>query len=235
MGKTLVITQLILTAARQGKRVYLCLAEGIKRTFLRRAACSVAGVSLAKLQRGKLTKDEKARVIYAGQQISKLPIFVNDSGGQTVGDIRRDILRHEPDIAFVDYLGRVSGEGESRYIEVSRISAGLDSLKQEFNIPVVAAAQLSRAVEQRSLKDRRPILSDLRDSGTIEQDADCVIMPFREKYYNEDADDTIEFHVEKNRYGDVFGVTERIDPVSFWIGSPSAPSEVPSKEGTLIG
>lgn len=235
MGKTLVITQLLITAARQNKRVYLCLAEGIKRTFLRRAACSVAGVSLGKLQRGQLTKDEKARVVFAGQQLAKLTIFVNDSGNQSVADIRRDILRHEPDIAFVDYLGRLkpADMSEPRYLQVSRISADLDSLKQEFDIGIVVAAQLSRAVEQRPLKDRRPIISDLRDSGTIEQDADFVIMPFREKYYNEEAPDTIEFHVEKNRYGDVFGVTERIDPVSFWIGSPSVPE--PTKTGLLSG
>jgi replicative DNA helicase len=114
----------------------------------------------------------------------------------------------------VDYLQRLSPSSDtrkaSRYEQVSQISLDVDRIKKDFEIPVVTAAQLSRAVEMRSVK--RPMLSDLRDSGTVEQDADVVVMLYKPSAYEDDApDDQLEFSVEKNRHGSLFEATLYMD------------------------
>jgi replicative DNA helicase len=156
-------------------------------------------------------------------KIAQLPFFVDDRGTQTTADVRRNVLRFEPDILFVDYLQKMTPEDEklSREQQVSRMSAALKAIAKDFDIPVVSAAQLSRAVEKRD--DKRPILSDLRDSGGVEQDADTVVMLYRDAYYNDDADPReIEFHIEKARHSTELRMTKQyLKKGAYWVvGSP---------------
>jgi replicative DNA helicase len=145
------------------------------------------------------------------------PIFIDDTPGATVNDLRTKARRlyaeHGIDMIIIDYMqlmtGSVAGSGrsENRQQEISYISRSLKSLARELNVPVIALSQLSRAVEARS--DKRPMLSDLRESGSIEQDADVVLFIYREDYYIEDSDrqNIADVLVAKHRHGSTGNVS----------------------------
>jgi replicative DNA helicase len=137
-----------------------------------------------------------------------VPLFVDDTPSLTMLDLRsrvQTLKRREPKLGLVvvDYLQLMSvgGQTESRLQEISTISRGLKALARDVDLPVIALSQLSRAVEQRP--DKRPVLSDLRESGTIEQDADVVMFLYRDDYYNRESETpgVAELHVAKHRSG----------------------------------
>jgi replicative DNA helicase len=159
-----------------------------------RLMCSEAKVESQRLRSGKLAPDDWPRLTAACDKLAKAPIYVDDTGSITMMEIRskaRRLKSKEPTLGLivVDYLQLMtSGSNvESRVQEVSLISRNLKVLARDLEVPILAMSQLSRAVEQRH--DKRPILSDLRESGSIEQDADLVAFIYRDEYYNEDSPD----------------------------------------------
>ena len=141
-----------------------------------------------KIRRGEITQEQYDDVRQASDDIQKIPLYIDDTGGLTIGALSARARRLKRmvglDFLVVDYLQLLSGSGKSsdgRVQEVTQITMGLKAIAKELNIPVLALAQLSRQVEQRD--DKRPQLSDLRESGSIEQDADVVMFVFREEYY----------------------------------------------------
>ncbi len=141
------------------------------------------------IRRGDMTEDEMRRFIETAKTLEHCPLFIDDTPALPISTIaaraRRLKRQHGLDILFIDYLqlAKASGRSEGRVQEVSEITQGLKAIAKELNIPVVALSQLSRQVESR--EDKRPQLSDLRESGSIEQDADVVMFVFREEYYHE--------------------------------------------------
>ena len=183
-----------------------------KEQLVGRILSSVAGVSSEKLRRANMDPVDWEKVIAAADRMSKSKLFIDDTPGLTVQDMRSKLRRlkveHGLDLVVVDYIqlmqGRNSGKGsENRQQEVSEISRNLKLIAREFNVPLIALSQLSRSVESRP--DKRPVLSDLRESGSLEQDADIVIFLYRDKYYDENSEkeDNAEVLIRKNRNGSV--------------------------------
>src|SRR5262249_39866864 len=167
-----------------------------------------ARVGWTRLRTGKLAADDWPRLTTACDALMKAPIYVDDSGSITMMEIRskaRRLKSKEPNLGLivVDYLQLMTSGAtvENRVQEVSQISRSLKVLARDLDVPVLALSQLSRAVEQRH--DKRPILSDLRESGSLEQDADLVIFIYRDEYYNEESDQQglAEIHLAKHRNG----------------------------------
>jgi replicative DNA helicase len=153
-----------------------------------RVLAEQSGVSGEALRMGKISKEQFQQLSRAAQQLQTLPLFIDDTPGLTIAGLRtrarRLQRRHGIGFVIVDYLQLLQGSsksGDNRVQEISEISRGLKTLAKELHVPVMALSQLSRAVEQR--EDKRPMLSDLRESGSIEQDADMVLFVFREDYY----------------------------------------------------
>jgi len=147
-----------------------------------------AGIPSEALRMGKISRDDFQQLSYASQRLAELPLYIDDTPALTIAALRTRARRlkrkHGIGLIVVDYLQLLQGSGRSqdnRVNEISEISRGLKTLAKELQVPVVALSQLSRAVEQR--EDKRPMLSDLRESGSIEQDADMVWFVFREDYY----------------------------------------------------
>lgn len=158
-----------------------------RQSIASRMLCARADVDGHKLRTGKIPAEDYAQLAEAAGELRAMNLFIDDTPGLTVMSMRsraRRIKRqHELDMVVVDYLQLMSHpKSESRQMEISSISRSLKELARELNIPVVALSQLSRAVESR--EDKRPMLSDLRESGSIEQDADVVLLLFRPEYYN---------------------------------------------------
>jgi replicative DNA helicase len=150
----------------------------------------VSGIDSTKLRTGNIDEDEFADIAKASKELQDLPFFIDDTPSLTISALRTRARRlkrmHNLGIMFVDYLQLLranlpNGREVNRVQEVSEITQGLKAIAKELKIPVIALSQLSRAVEQR--EDKRPLLSDLRESGSIEQDADIVIFIYREEYY----------------------------------------------------
>ena len=145
-----------------------------------------------KLRTGQLNDQEWERLIESAGTIGKSKLIIDDTPGISIAELRSKCrkykLEYDLSIIMIDYLQLMSGSGrnESRQQEISDISRSLKALARELNVPVIALSQLSRAVEQRP--DHRPMLSDLRESGAIEQDADVVMFLYRDDYYNHDTD-----------------------------------------------
>lgn len=149
-----------------------------------------AEITSESLRSGKLTRDEFQKLSFASQKLAELPLFIDDTPALTIAALRtrarRLKRRHDIGLIVVDYLQLLQGSGraqDNRVNEISEISRGLKTLAKELEVPVIALSQLSRAVEQR--EDKRPMLSDLRESGSIEQDADMVWFIYRADYYHE--------------------------------------------------
>ena len=148
-----------------------------------------SGISSELLRMGKISRDDFQKLSFASQTLAELPLYIDDTPALTIAALRararRLKRRHNVGLVIVDYLQLLQGTGrggnENRVNEISEISRGLKTLAKELGVPVIALSQLSRAVEQR--EDKRPMLSDLRESGSIEQDADMVWFIYREDYY----------------------------------------------------
>ena len=181
--------------------------EMSKEQLVQRMLCSHARVDAQKVRTGYLSHQDWPKLTSAAGKLSEAPIFIDDTPAQTVLDIRakarRLRMQHKIELVVVDYMQLMQGVGraESRQQEISEISRSLKALARELRVPVIAVSQLSRAVESRT--GNRPQLSDLRESGAIEQDADVVVFLFREEYYNptEENRNKAEAIISKQRNG----------------------------------
>jgi replicative DNA helicase len=170
--------------------------------------CSEAKVESQRLRTGRLEPADWPRLTAACDKLAKAPIYVDDTGSVTMMEVRsktRRLKSRHPELGLVivDYLQLMtSGSNpENRVQEVSQISRQLKVLARDLDVPIIALSQLSRAVEQRG--DKRPILSDLRESGSIEQDSDIVMFIYRDDYYDDESDQQglAEVHIAKHRNG----------------------------------
>ncbi|HHV38265.1 MAG TPA: replicative DNA helicase [Tepidimicrobium sp.] len=193
MGKTaLGINIAVNSALKAGASVAIFSLEMSREQLVQRMIASSAHVDLQKIIGGKLEEDEWMKIIDVMAPLSQANIFIDDTAGISLIEMkakcRRLKLEKGLDLIVIDYLQLMQSEGrqENRQQEISAISRGLKALAKEMDCPVVALSQLSRAPELRS--DHRPILSDLRESGAIEQDADVVMFLYRDDYYHEDSD-----------------------------------------------
>jgi replicative DNA helicase len=193
---------------KEARPVALFTLEMSKSEVTQRLLCSEAKVESQRLRTGKLSQDDWPRLVAAGDKLMKAPIYVDDTGSINMMEIRskaRRLKSKEPDLSLiiVDYLQLMTSGTtvENRVQEVSQISRQLKVLARDLDVPILAMSQLSRAVEQRH--DKRPILSDLRESGSIEQDADLVMFVYRDEYYNEESDQQglAEIILSKHRNG----------------------------------
>ena len=210
MGKTsfgLNISRHISVAA--GRRVAFFSLEMGKEQLAARLLSAEARVEGSKLRTGDLTNEEWARLIEAGDILSKANLYFDDAPGITVPEIKAKVRRlRDVDVIIVDYLQLMNSPKriDNRVQEISEITRSLKLMAKDLDIPVVAMAQLSRANTQRA--DKTPMLSDLRDSGSIEQDADIVLLFHRENYYQTDApsedgdQNECQIIVAKNRHGE---------------------------------
>ena len=183
--------------------------EMSQQEIAQRMMCLESKIDSHKIRTGQLSQDDWPRLSAACAKLEKAPLYVDDTPGLSLLDLRssaQTLKRREPNLGviFVDYLQlmAVGGAVESRLQEVSAVSRGLKALAKDLDVPVIALSQLSRAVEQRT--DKRPVLSDLRESGSIEQDADIVMFIYRDEYYNGEESEhqgLAELHVAKHRNG----------------------------------
>ncbi len=181
--------------------------EMSKEQISQRLLCSVARVDAHKVRTGFLASSDWPKITMAAGKLTEAPIYIDDSSGLSSLELRakarRLKARHDIQLIILDYLQMMRGAGrpESRQQEISQISRSLKLLAKELNLPVIAVSQLSRAVEAR--QDKRPMLSDLRESGSIEQDADLVVLLMREEYYHptEENRGIAEVIVAKQRNG----------------------------------
>ena len=213
MGKTAFAMNIAENAAIKDKKVVAVFSlEMSKEALLQRLLCSTAVVDSHKFRTGSLWKDDIEKVRHAVSQLVEAPIFIDDTAGISLSEMRakaRRLLQSQGklDLIIVDYLQLMSGGSkrfENRTQEVSAISRGLKGLAKEMHVPVVALSQLSRAPESRGSSDHRPQLADLRESGSIEQDADVVAFIFREEIYKPDdpeLDGIAEIIIRKQRNG----------------------------------
>jgi len=189
MGKTAFVTGVALHAAIVHQvPVAVFSLEMSREQIVQRMLCSEALVDLGRLLRGRLTDDDYVRLAQAAGHLNSAPIWIDDSGALSVLEMRAKARRLKADqpelgLIIVDYiqLMHATGRAENRQQEVSEISRGLKALAKELSVPILALSQLSRAPEQRA--DHRPQLSDLRESGSLEQDADLVMFLYRPEYY----------------------------------------------------
>jgi replicative DNA helicase len=171
-----------------------------------RLLSSEALIDSRKLRTGELDPDDWVRLAQAADILSRAPIYFDDTSGITIAEMKAKLRRQKNiELVVIDYLQLMSSgkRSENRVQEISEITRNLKNMAKELNVPVIALSQLSRASESRSGANRKPMLSDLRDSGSIEQDADIVLFLYREDYYDEEAENknTAEVIIAKNRHG----------------------------------
>ena len=205
MGKTALVTNIAYNVAKayrsetqadgtektvDGGRVGFFSLEMSAEQLATRILSEQAEVASEKIRRGMITEDEFRKLVSVSQEMSRAPLYIDQTGGISIAQLAaraRKLKRQKGlDLLIVDYLQLLSGsskKGDNRVQEITEITTGLKALAKELAVPIVALSQLSRQVEQR--EDKRPQLSDLRESGSIEQDADVVMFVFREEYYVE--------------------------------------------------
>jgi len=207
MGKTALALNMAQYAAKNANVVGIFSLEMSAEQLVSRLLCSEARVDAHRLRTGYLNREEWARLADALRRLCETKVFIDDSAAVSVMEMRAKCRRlkaeHGLDLLIVDYLQLMAGRGriESRQQEVSQISRDLKGLAKDVDIPVVALSQLSRAPEQRS--EHKPQLSDLRESGAIEQDSDVVCFIYREELYNptDENQGTAELIIGKQRNG----------------------------------
>lgn len=219
MGKTAFALNLVLNASlKSNASVAVFSLEMSKDQLVQRLVSCQRNVPLKNIANGRIADDEWKKLMDGMKILGQTKIYIDDTPGINVSEIRSKCrklkLDKGLDMIMIDYLQLMEGEGknENRQQEVSKISRSLKILAKEMNCPVVALSQLSRNTE--SGKDHMPKLSDLRDSGAIEQDADIVMFIYRDEYYNDDSDkkNIADIKIAKNRHG------ELCDVELLWIG-----------------
>lgn len=212
MGKTTFALNIAEHAAlREGKSVVIFSLEMSKEQLAYKLLCSEANVDMLKLRTGNLEDKDWENIARASGPLSSAKIYIDDTAGVSIMEMRSKCRRlkieYGIDLILIDYLQLMSGSGEeSRQQEVSEISRNIKAIAKEMQCPVIALSQLSRAPEQRA--DHRPMLSDLRESGSIEQDADLVMFLYRDEYYNKETEEknVAECIIAKQRNGPVGNV-----------------------------
>lgn len=211
--------------ASVGTGVVVFSLEMLKHQLGARMVCAEAKVEMRRFRRGLLSMDEWRRIRTAQTYLNSIPLWVDDTPAISLTELRARARRYAAiangvirdgkpvgiGLIVVDHIGLMKSpsaqKNRNREQEISEISAGLKQLAKELNVPVVALAQLNRAVESRTTKDKRPQLSDLRESGSLEQDADTVLMLYREEYYKPDTEmkGIAEILIRKARSGEAGG------------------------------
>jgi len=207
VGKTSLCLSFARNAARLGQRVAIFSLEMSNEQIVQRLVSAETEIDAQRLRLGHLHDEEWPLFVQATGKLSDYPIFIDDTPSISVLQMRTKARRlhaeHGLDLILVDYLQLMTGgvSSENRVQEVSYVSRSLKGIARELDVPVVAASQLSRAVEQR--QEKRPILADLRESGSLEQDADVVMFIYRDEMYNPDteAKNIAEIIVAKHRNG----------------------------------
>ena len=210
MGKTaFALNVAVNSALRDDRSVAIFSLEMSKEQLVQRMLSSESHVELQKIRTGQLSPEEWPQLLNSMGPLAEARIFIDDTPGITINAMkakcRKLKIEHGLDMILIDYLQLMESDGkvESRQQEISAISRALKGLARELDCPVVSLSQLSRAPELRA--DHRPILSDLRDSGAIEQDADVVMFLYRDEYYNEDT--------ERKNIGEVIIAKQRNGPI----------------------
>ena len=217
MGKTALALNMAVNAAWKEKSVLVYSLEMSKVQLGNRLLSSWSGVNSQKLKTGQISDDELRSVINAAEEMSGMKLYIDDMAGQGLSEMSSKArrLKHEVglDMIIIDYLQLMQGvRAENRVQEVSIISRGLKILARELNIPIIALSQLSRQVEMRA--EKKPQLADLRESGSLEQDADVVMFLYRDEYYNKDDtgnENIAEIIIAKNRNGPTTSVRLMFD------------------------
>ena len=216
MGKTAFVLNIAQNVAfKLNQAVAIFSLEMSKEQLVNRLFSLESKVNAQKLRTGNLADEDWEKLVETAGVIGKSSLIIDDTPGISIGELRSKCrkykLEHDLKMIIIDYLQLMtgSGKGESRQQEISEISRSLKALARELGVPVLALSQLSRAVEQRP--DHRPMLSDLRESGAIEQDADVVMFIYRDDYYNKDTEKKgiAEIIVAKQRNGPI-GTTELV-------------------------
>ena len=210
MGKTAVAINIAQNAAvKEGTAVAVFSMEMPAEQLALRMISSIGRIDQHKVRTGKLADDDWPRLTHAVGVLSEVKLFIDDTPALTPGDLRARCRRlareHGIGMVVIDYLQlmQVPGNTENRATEISEISRSLKALAKELEVPVIALSQLNRSLEQRS--DKRPVMSDLRESGAIEQDADLIMFIYRDEVYNEDSPDkgVAEIIIGKQRNGPI--------------------------------
>ena len=210
MGKTAFVLNIAQHVAfKQNKTVAIFSLEMSKEQLVNRMFSLESRVDAQHLRTGQLNDQEWERLIESAGVIGRSHLIIDDTPGISISELRSKCrkfkLEHNLSMIIIDYLQLMTGSGrtDSRQQEISDISRSLKAIARELSVPVLALSQLSRAVEQRP--DHRPMLSDLRESGAIEQDADVVMFIYRDDYYNHDTDrkDIAEIIIAKQRNGPI--------------------------------
>lgn len=212
MGKTAFVLNIAqYVAFKKNKGVAIFSLEMSKEQLVNRLFSLESQVDSQSLRTGNLKDSDWEKLIEGAGIVGRSNLIIDDTPGISISELRSKCrkykLEHDIELVIIDYLqlmsGRVGGRSESRQQEISEISRSLKALARELNVPVVALSQLSRAVEQRP--DKRPMLSDLRESGAIEQDADVVMFIYRDEYYHKDSEQKkqAEIIIAKQRNGPV--------------------------------
>jgi replicative DNA helicase len=208
MGKSSFLLSAAVNAARIGGRIAIFTMEMGVDQLTQRMISMETGIASQKLRLGQLNPNEYSRFVEAAGRVSRFPIYIDDTPALNPIQMRTKCRRlqheHGIDLVIVDYMQLMNAGGQyqnNRVQEISYISRAMKELARELKVPVFSAAQLSRAVEQR--QDKRPVLSDLRESGSIEQDADIVMFLYRDSVYNEATEfpNQAEIIVSKHRNG----------------------------------
>ena len=211
MGKTAFTLNIATYAAMHGHTVAFFSLEMSKEQLVQRMLCSEGGIDSQRLRTGQLEDADWDRLINTADRVSKASIYIDDTAGINVMDLRSKARRlkaeHGLELIVIDYLqlmqGRARSNSDNRQQEISEISRSLKALARELDVPVVALSQLSRSVESRTVK--KPMLSDLRESGSLEQDADIVMFLYREDYYDQETErkNITEVIIAKHRNGPI--------------------------------
>lgn len=215
MGKTAFVLNIAQAVAIRDKNpVAFFSLEMSKEQLVQRMLCAEAMIDASRLRIGQLEDKDWTSLIRAADRLSAAPIYIDDTAGISVVELRAKARRlqieHGLKLIIIDYLqlmqGNSGGKSENRQQEISEISRSLKSLARELGVPVIALSQLSRGVEARTVK--KPMLSDLRESGSLEQDADIVAFLYRDDYYNPDSErkNITEIIIAKHRNGPVDSV-----------------------------
>lgn len=207
MGKTSFVLNIAVNAALRGYSVAVFSLEMSRGQLVNRLLSSESMVELEKMRTGKLDGEDWKKLSLALGPLSKSPVYIDDNAGtnlmEMMSKLRKLKLEKGLNLVIIDYLQLMEGrkKTDNRQQEISEISRGLKIMAKELNVPVIALSQLSRAPETRT--DHRPILSDLRESGAIEQDADMVMFLYRDDYYNEESENknVVEVIIAKHRNG----------------------------------
>lgn len=211
MGKTAFALNIVTSAVKAGKHVVMFTLEMSKTQLMARILASEGRIDSSKLRKGDLSEEEQDRLMHGVRVLGTLPatLGIDETPGINLLELRSRCRRfkkeHGLDLVVVDYLQLMGGSGskrnESREREISEISGGLKALAKELNIPVISLAQLNRGPDNRP--DKIPKLSDLRESGSMEQDADMILFLYRDEYYNPNSEDAGKalVRIAKNRHG----------------------------------